>query len=44
MGSESMAHEAKGQMDYWLRGLEDERNYCFSKMQLVGQKYWDKTT
>ena len=26
MGSESIAHEAKGQMDYWLRGHEDERN------------------
>ena len=23
---------------------EDERNNCFSKIQLVGQKYRDKTT
>ena len=27
MGSESIAHEAKGQMDYWLRGHEGERNW-----------------
>ena len=26
MGSESIAHEAKGQMGYWLRGYEGERN------------------
>ena len=26
MGSESIAHEAKGQMGYWLRGHEGERN------------------
>jgi len=33
------------QMGYWLRGYEGERNnYCFSKIQLAGQKYWDKTT
>ena len=43
MGAESIAHEAKGQMDYWLRGHEGERN-CFSEIQLVGQKYRDKTT
>ena len=30
MGSES---------SYWLRGHEGERNNCFSKIQLVGQKY-----
>ena len=40
MGSESMAHEAKGQMGYWLTGHESERNNCFSKTQLVGKKYW----
>ena len=42
MGSES--HEAEGQMGYWLRGHEGGRNnnYCFSKIQLVGQKYRDK--
>ena len=44
MGSESITHEAEGQMGYWLRGHEGERNNCFSKIQLVGQKYWDKTT
>ena len=37
MGSESIAHEAKGWMGYWLRGHEGKRNDCFSKMQLVGQ-------
>ena len=25
-----------------LRGYEDERNNCFRKIQLVGQKYRDK--
>ena len=48
MGSESIAHEAEGQMSYWLGGHEGRRNICFffliSKIQLVGQKYWDKTT
>ena len=44
MGSESKAHEAEGRMGYWLRGHEGERNNCFSKIQLVGQKYRDKTT
>ena len=39
MGSESIVHEAKGRMGYWLRGHEGERNNCFSKIQLVGQKY-----
>ena len=39
MGSESIAD-----MGYWLIGQEDERNNCFSKIQLVGQKYQDKTT
>ena len=46
MGSESIAHEAEGQMSYWLGGHEGRRNNCFfltSKIQLVGQKYWDKT-
>ena len=43
MGSESIAHEAIAQMGYWLRGHEGERNNCFSKIQLVGQKYRDKT-
>ena len=44
MGSESIAHEADGRMSYWLKGHEGERNNCFSKVQLVGQKYSDKTT
>ena len=44
MGSESIAHEPEGRIGYWLRGHEGERNNCFSKIQLVGQNYWDKTT
>ena len=39
MGSESIAR-----MGSSLRGHEGERNNCFSKIQLVGQKYRDKTT
>ena len=38
MGYESIAHEAEGRMGYWLIGYEGERNKCFSKIQLVGQK------
>ena len=41
MGYESIAHEAEGRIDYWLRGYEGERNNCFSKIQLVGQKNID---
>ena len=44
IGSESIAHEAEGRMGYWLRGHEGKRSNCFSKIQLVGQKYRDKTT
>ena len=44
MGSESKVNEAEGRMGYWLRGHDGERNNCFSKIQLVGQKYRDKTT
>ena len=44
MGSESIANEAEGLMGYWLRGHEGDGNNCFSKIQLVGQKYQDKTT
>ena len=33
MGYESIAHEAEG-----FRGYEGEKNNCFSKIQLVGQK------
>ena len=32
----------RARMGYWLRGLEGERNNCFSKIQLVGQEYRDK--
>ena len=35
---ESIAHEAEGRIGYWLKGHEGERNNCFSKIQLVGQK------
>ena len=38
MGYESVAHESEGRMGYWLRGHESERNNCFSKIQLFGQK------
>ena len=27
------------QASYWIKGHEGERNNCFSKIQLVGQKY-----
>ena len=39
MASESIAHEAEGRMGYWLRAHSGSRNNCFSKIQLVGQKY-----
>ena len=42
MGSESK--ESEGLMGYWLRGHEREMDNCFSKIQLVGKKYRDKTT
>ena len=38
MGSESIAHEAGNRMGYSLRVHEGERNNCFSKIQLVGEK------
>ena len=38
MAYESIAHEAEGRMGYWVRAHEGERNNCFSKIQLVGQK------
>ena len=41
MDFESIAHEAEVRMGYWLRGYEGERNNCFSKIQLVGQKCWE---
>ena len=39
MGFESIAHDAEGRMGHWFRGHKGERNNCFSKIQLVGQKY-----
>ena len=44
MASESIAQEAEGRMGYWHRGHEGKRNNCFSKIQLLGQKYRDKNT
>ena len=44
MDSESIAHEAEVRMGYRLGGHESERTNCVSKIQLVGQKYPDKTT
>ena len=44
MGSESIAHQAEGRMGYRLRGHSGSKNNCFSKIQLAGQKYRDKTT
>ena len=41
MGYESIAHEAEGQVGYWLRGYEGERNDYFSKIQLVVQRHRD---
>ena len=38
MGSELIAHEAEGRIGYSLRGYKSERNTCFSKIKLVGQK------
>ena len=38
MGSEWKTQEAKGQMGFWFRVHKGERNYCFSRIQLVGQK------
>jgi len=38
MGSKAIAHEAEGWMSCWLRDHEGERNNCFRKIQLVGEK------
>ena len=38
MDTESIAHEAEGRIGYWLKRHEGERNNCFTKIQLVGQK------
>ena len=37
-------YEAEGRMSFSLRGHDRERNNCFRKIQLVSQKYRDKTT
>ena len=42
MGSESIAHEAQAEWAIDSEAIK-ERNICFSKIQLVGQKYRDKT-
>ena len=42
MGSESITHDAEGRISYWLGGHEGDRNNCFSKIQLIGEKYRDK--
>ena len=47
MGCESIAHEAEGRMGYIDSEAIDSGsriNNCFSKIQLVGQKYRDKIT
>ena len=44
MGSESIANNAKGRMDYWIRGHSGERKNFSSKIQVIGKKYPDKTT
>ena len=44
MGSESIVHEAERPNGLLTQRLEGERNNCSSKIQLVGQKYRDKTT
>ena len=44
MGSESIAHSAFDFLDYWLRGHGGDRNNFFGKIQLVDEKYRDKTT
>ena len=43
MSVKSIAHEAEGllrgyESEWAIRGYESERNNCFSKIQLVGQK------
>ena len=35
MGFESIAHEAEGQMGYWLRGHEGERNNTIIAIMIV---------
>jgi len=38
MGYEPVTRETEGQMHYWIRVYEGERNNCFSKIQQLGQK------
>ena len=50
MGSESISHEVDGRMSYRLTVPDSEPirargiYNCFSKIQIVGQRYRDKTT
>ena len=44
MDCESIAMRLKAEWAIHLRGRECERNNCFTKIQLVGQQYQDKTT
>jgi len=44
MGSKSIAHEAEGWMGYLLRGHEDERNNCFSKVLHYSAHYFSFLT
>ena len=39
-----LTYEAMTYRGYEGESYEGERNNCFSKIQLVGQKYQDKTT
>ena len=44
MGSESIAMRQKAKWSINPEAIRGERNNCFSKIQLVGQKYREKTT
>ena len=44
LGGKYLTIIPRARMGYWLKGHEGERNNCFSKIQLVGQKYRDKPT
>ena len=44
MGCESIAMRPKAKWSIDSEAITGERNNCFSKIKLVGQKYRDKTT
>ena len=44
MGCESIAMRPKAKWSIDSEAIRGERNNCFSKIKLVGQKYRDKTT